>query len=365
MAESLETQTAIAFSTAVESSYGTNPVTAAGFTSILTTARERPTPDGEKTDDRGRIGRGNAMYPSIQRSGFSIPTAFEIADVVNVGNIVPLLRRYTGAAPVAPVTVEALLAFRHSFYEQNPDTAGLQLPSSSFVCSNNEYDYLLPGGCGSTLQVSQQGTADPNFNLGIVTDGRGKRISVDYPAFGALAVPSGDQQYMYGTSSAVQYTDDLSATQSLTTPTHKLRSQTFSANNNLILDDTRQGMPQNDVAEPRRGWYRDFLHFGDREISAEMTLGMDGAYALKNAQELNLIYTNWTWTMKGDVIPTTAASNRYEFKIVIPKFYLRAPRQGGESGKTTKSFTVFPVTHAGFYGLYKLEVVNGTSTTIS
>ncbi len=364
MAESLETQTVIAFSTAVEAAYGTNPVTAGLYTSIVTRVRERPTPDQEKTDDRGVIGRGNAMYPSFQRSGFTIPTSFEISDVVQAGTMAPLLRRYLGATAAAPAVVEAAVAFRHTFYEQNPDTAGLQLPSSSFVYMNNEFDYLLPGGVGSTFQCSQAGTADPNFTLSIVTNGLGKRISVDYPAFGALAVP-GDVPYMYGTSSSIQYTDDLAATISLTNPDHKLRSETFSANNALILDDTRQGMPQVDTNEPKRGWYRDFLHFGDREITFEFTMGMDGDYAMKNAHELNLVYTNLRWTMKGDRIPTALVTNKYEVAIVIPKFYIRSPRQGGENQKTTKTFTAFPVTHAGHYGVWRAEIVNGVSAAIS
>lgn len=364
MAESLTSQTVIGFSTAPEASYGTNPVTAGLYTPMVTRARDLPVPDSDRADDRGVIGRGNAMYPSFQRSGFRQPTSFEITDMVQVGTLAPLIRRFCGAAGVAPVLVEAAIAFRHTFTEADPDTAGLQLPSSSFVYQNNEYDYLHPGTVGSALQVSQNGVADPSFSLQLVGSGQARRISEDYPGFGTLAVPS-EEPYMYGASSAMQYTDELSATISLTTPTHKLRSQSFSVNNALITDDTRQGMPQLDAAEPRRGWYRNFLHFGDREVSAEFTMGMDGDYSLKDAEELNTAYTNWTWTMKGDLIPTTAASNRYEMKIVIPKFYLRSPRTGEENVKRTKTFTVFPVIHGGGYGVYNIEVVNGVSGTIS
>ena len=78
--ESLTSQTVIAFSTAPESTYGTNAVTAAGFTPMVTTVRELPVTDSEKIDDRGVIGRGNAMYPTFQRSGFRNPTGFELSD---------------------------------------------------------------------------------------------------------------------------------------------------------------------------------------------------------------------------------------------------------------------------------------------
>lgn len=362
--ESLTSQTVIAFSTAPESSYGVNPTTAATFTPMVTRVREQPVPDSERSDDRGVIGRGNAMYPSYQRSGFRIPTAFEISDVAQVGTFAPLLRRFMGKTAAVPTVVEAGIAFKSIFREADPNVEGLQLPSSSFVYQNNEYDYLLTGGVGSTLQLAQTGTQDPNFTLGIVCSGNAKRISVDYPAFGSLAVP-GIDPYMYGTSSAIQYTDDGAVTVSLTTPSHKLRSQTFNANNALITDDTRQGMPQVDAAEPRRGWYRDFLHYGDRDQSFEFTMGMDGDYALKNAEELNLVYTNLTWTMRGDLIPTTASANKYELKLIIPKFHLRLPRVGEDNAKRTKTFAAFPVTHAAYYGLYSFELVNGVSTAIS
>jgi hypothetical protein len=304
------------------------------------------------------------MYPSWQRSGFRIPVTFEMSDIMQVGVLLPLLRRFMGAPGSAPTVVEAAVAWKHTFYEADPEVEGIQLPSSSFVYQNNEYDYLHTGGCGSTFQLSQTGTADPTFSMGIATGGQAKRISEAYPAFGSLAVPAVDP-YMYGTSSEIQYTDDTPTTVSLTTPTHKLRNETFSVNNALVTDDTRQGMPQVDANEPRRGWYRDFLHFGDREVTTEFTMGMDGDYALKDAEELNLIYTNFTWTMKGDIIPTTATNNRYEAKLIIPKFYLRLPRSGEENVKRTKAFTVFPVIHAGHYGVYRFECVNGVSTTIS
>ncbi len=362
--ESLVTQTALAYSTAPESAYGVNPVIAADYTSFLTRAAEQPVPDTEKTDDRGDIGRGNAMYPSTQRTGFAIPTSFDITNIVDVGSLQPLVRRYMGKTSAAPSVVEASIAFKHILREADPDVEGLQLPSTSFVYQNNEFDYLLPGGVGSTFQVAQAGTQDPNFTLGIVTSGNRKRISEDYPAFGSLGVPSIPPR-MYGTSSNVQFTDDVAATVNLTTPEHKLRGETFTANNALITDDTRQGMPQIDTTEPRLGWYRDFLHYGDREQGAEFTTGMDGDYSLKSAQELNLIYTNWTWTMRGDKIPTTATNNKYEFKIIIPKFYLRLPRSGNEGAKKTKTFTIFPVVHAAYYGLYSIEIVNGIATAVN
>ncbi len=94
-------------------------------------------------------------------------------------------------------------------------------------------------------------------------------------------------------------------------------------------------------------------------------MGMDGDFAQKNAEELNLIYTNWTWEMLGDLIPTTAASNKYSFKVIIPKFNLRTPSAGEANNKSTKTFTVFPLVHGAYYGVYSIEIINGVSTAIA
>lgn len=366
MAESLLSQTVLAYSTAVETTYGTPPsLLASGYTPTVTRARALPVPYSDKTDDRGVIGRGTAMYPSYQRSGFRVPVAFEMSDMVQVGTIVPLIRRYMGAAPAAPSTVEAAIAFKHTFNELNPDTGGLQLAASSWVYSLNEFDHMMSGGVGSTMQFAQQGAADPTYTMSIVTSGFARRVSlITSPVFGTLGVP-GAEPYMYGADSAVQYTDNSSVTISLTTPSHKMRSVTFNANNNLDTTDTRAGMPAISATQPERGWYRDFLHFTDRDVSAEFTMSMDGDYSLKDAEELNSIFTNFKWTMNGTVIPTTASNSRYQLAITIPKFNLRTPSAGEANAKSTKTFTLFPLVHAAFYGVYKIEVINGVSTTIT
>jgi len=364
MAESLTSQTVISISNTPEAVYGIIDAaidTAAEHTSMVTRSREHPVTETEKFDDRGVVGRGNTMYPSFQRSGFTVPVALEFTDVVQVGaGFCKLLRRYMGATAGVPTVVEAAVAWKHTFGELNPTTGGLQLPSSAIVYNNNEYDFIHRGVVGSTLQIQQQGTADPYYTMALASSGMADRLSITYPAFGTLAIPP-LAPYMYGASSSAQYTDNLSATISLTTPTHKMRALTFNANNALITDDTRMGMPQVDATEPKRGWYRDFLHFGDREVSLEWTMGMDGDYSLKTAEELNTEYTNFIWQMNGDKL---SATNKNYMKIIVPKFTLRNPRTGEENMKRTKTFTTFPLVNAG-YGVYTVEIQNNISTAIS
>jgi hypothetical protein len=363
MAESLTSQTVIAFSTAPESTYGTNPITAATFTSMVTRSREHPVTESEKFDDRGVVGRGNTMYPSFQRSGFRVPVAFEITDVVQVGTFAKLLRRYMGKLPSAPAVLEAAVAWKHTLNELDPTVSGLQLPSTSVIYQNNEFDFVHTGCIGSTLQIAQTGTADPYHTLAMASSGMAKRLSntTDFPSFGTLTPPTQDP-YMYGASSAAAYTNAVPVTVSLTTPEHKLRALTFNANNALITDDTRMGMPQADVTEPKRGWYRDFLHFGDREITMEWTMGMDGDYSLKDAEELNSEFTAFSWTMFGDKL---SATNKNSLKIIIPKFALRLPRTGEENMKRTKTFTAFPLVHGAYYGVYSVEITNNSSAAIT
>jgi hypothetical protein len=94
----------------------------------------------------------------------------------------------------------------------------------------------------------------------------------------------------------------------------------------------------------------------------EWTMGMDGDYTLKDAEELNTEFTAFHWTMFGDKL---TATNKYGFKIIIPKFTLRTPRTGEENMKRTKTFAAFPLVHGAFYGVYQVELTTNSVTAIT
>lgn len=367
MPDSYITDTFIAFSLLPEATYGTALLTAANYFSVVTRARLLPLPSNRKSDDLGVIGRGSgSMYPSKQSSDLMNPIGFEMQDRVNVGSFATLLRRYMGHPQVSGdiTVVEAAKAWKHTFFEQDPDVdaGGRQLPSSSVVYRNKGADFLHPGCVGATLTVSQTGATKPDYTMAFNNGGFYHRIGeITAPVFGSLGLPAAEEE-MHGPDSRVLYTD-TGGTRNLVVPDRRLKSISFSANNNLDLADERAGLPSMDGSGcPKKGWYRDFLLFGDRQISATYRVMVDATMReWKQAVEDDVI-TSFTWNMLGNCVPTTATTSRYGVNLIISKCQFRDPAGNEDANKAVADIVVFPEIQATHYGVYKFEVVNGKST---
>lgn len=361
MADSQLSQTSIAFSSLPETAYNTAYILASEYKSIVTRARSFPLPSNEKGDDLGVIG-DNRVYPSRQTTGFLDPVVVEIQETVNVGWFNNLLRRFMGKPELVGdiAVVEATKAWRHHYYEQDPNSLGRQLPSSSVVYRNNGADFLYSGMVGSTLQIQQAGVADPQFTLQLVGSGLYKRIrDITSPVFGTLPA-SVVEQTMLGPETRVQYTDPL-ATRTITNP-RRMKSISFTANNNIDTGDLRAGAPRvNGAGCPGGGWYRDFLNMGDKTAAAEFRVAIDDDMREWASAQNDDIITNFTWDMRGYCIPTTAANNQYQCTVKIGKCYFRTPRGGEDNNTMVKDITVFPVVNATYWGGYKFEVINGVN----
>jgi hypothetical protein len=325
-------------------------------------------PENSKSDDTGVTGRGSSgMYPSYSENEVMQPTGIELSYTVNVNSFLLKLRRFMGKEMVSgDVTVqEAAIAWRKKMYELDPEV-DRQLPSSSIVYRNNGADFVHGGCVGSTLNVNQTGSQDPQYTMAFLNGGNFKQIrDITSPAFGSLPGVAAENR-MKGAETRAQYTDDI-GTLSLVTPARRLRSISFSANNNLDVEDERAGLPRiGDVACPNKGWYKDYLNFGDRQISAEMRVMLDYDMREWNAVISNKDITNFTWDMKGYCIPTTATNTQFGLSLIIPYCGFRAPRGGEDGGKMVKDVSVFPMLPASptHYGVYRFEAVTATNALI-
>lgn len=367
MADSYISQTAIGLSTQSEEDFGVFYEDAASdYTKILTRARIIPLPDIRKSDDTGVTGRGSSsMYATYTENEVMNPIGIEVQYTVNVNSFLKMLRRYMGATMVSgDVTViEALKAWRKKFYELDPDVSR-QLPSSSIVYRNGGADFVHGGCVGSTLNVSQGGSADPQFAMAFMNGGNYERIR-NIVGFGNLPAMAKENR-MKGAETRVQYTDP-NGTVNLVTPNRRIRSISFSGNNNLDTEDERAGLPRvGDTVCPDAGWYKDYLLFGDRSISAEMRLMIDDDMREWDNVMKNRDITNFKWDMKGYCIPNTTAHDQYGVSLIIPFSGFRSPRGNEDSNKAVKDITVFPMipespTH---YGVYRFEAVTDNSTVI-
>ena len=369
MADSYGSQTSIAISKLPESSFGTIYDDATSdYDSILTRARILPMPDIRKSDDMGVVGRGSSsMYPSYSENEVMNPVGLEIQYTVNCNSFLKQLRRYMGKDMVSGdvTVVEATKAWKKIMYELDPDVSR-QLPSSSIVYRNNGADFIHGGCVGSTLNISQQGSQDPQYTMAFMNGGKYLRVrDVDPGPFGTLPAVAAENR-LKGAESRVQYTDPA-GTLSLVTPNRRLKSISFSANNNLDVEDERAGLPRvGEVACPDKGWYKDYLLFGDRQVSAEMRVMLDDDMREWDAVISNSDITNFTWDMKGYCIPTTAVDTQFGLKLVIPYCGFRAPRGNEDSNKMVTDVTIFPMLPASptHYGVYRFEATVGTSNAL-
>jgi hypothetical protein len=368
MADSRIRDTILAISTANESSYNGMIVLASAMSTLVTRSSGIPAPVLEKTDDKGVIGNyPNGEFATLQRSGFVIPPAFEISNVVSAEMFFKQVRRFLGLAdptPAAGDIIEAGIAFKHhAKMLPNNTGAGLQLPSSTFAFSNNGLDYLYAGCCGNTLQIQQQGGADPTYSIGYVGSGKYKRIrDVSGPVFGSFSAPAA-QNYMLGPSTELEFTDDVGLV-SLTTA-HRLRNVTINVQNNLRTDLKLAGASPIDPADLKKGWYLDSLTHGDRDAGATMRVALDDTlrefYAANNDTDI----TNFTMRMRGYTIPTTAAANRFTIEVIFGKCHFNGQQVTDDGGDACLDINISPCSDLVNFGIVKVDCINNVATAIA
>ena len=368
MADSRIRDTILAISTANESTYNGMVVLASDMSTLVTRSTGIPAPVLEKNDDKGVIGNyPNGEFASLQRSGFVVPPAFEISNVVSAEMFFKQVRRFLGKAdpvPAAGDIIEAGIAFKHhAAMLANNTAAGLQLPSSTFAFSNNGLDYLYAGCCGNTLQIQQQGGADPTYAIGYVGSGLYKRIrDVAGPVFGTLAAPAA-QNYMLGPETQVEFTDD-SGLLSLTTA-HRLRNITINVQNNLRTDLRLAGASPVDPADLKKGWYLDSLTHGDRDAGATMRIALDDTLREFFDANNDTDITNFTMRMRGYKIPTTAANSRYTVEVVFGKCHFNGQQVTDDGGDAALDINITPCSDGTNFGIVKVDAINGVATAIA
>jgi hypothetical protein len=361
--DSTLTQTTLAYSTDTEASPNTVPQVAAEYTTYETLARILPIPNAEKQSDEQRIGGGAASaYPTFQRNRVLEPQAIDMSDIVNAERFPTQFRQHLGAVEeIASIEVlEALKAWRHNFFKMNFDVSGRTPETRTFIVKNNGAYFAYGGGVSGTLQIQQNGIDDPRFTNGIVTTGYYEDIAL-VGGFGTLSVPTRDPlKDMLGAETALSYNDGV-----LRSLQGRWKSFNFNSNNNVDTGDLRAGLSRVNAAVcPTRGWYRNYLNWGDETISLEFRVAHDSLMLEWNAAQLNTVLTSFDIFMKGSCIPTTVGNIQYSVKVSVGKCYFRNVRGGDDNNLAVLDIGVFPVRNGSYFGVWKGEVVNGMSGVI-
>lgn len=370
MGDSRTRDTILAISTANESTFNGMIVLASAMSTLVTRSTGIPAPVNEKFDDKGVIGNyPNGEFASEQRSGFVIPPAFEISNVVSAEMFFKQIRRFFGAPDPTPAgadIIEAGIAFKHyAAMLANNTGAGLQLPSSTFAFSNNGLDYLYAGCCGNTLQIQQQGGADPTYSIGYVGSGKNKRIrDVATPVFGSLVAPV-KQNYMLGPETQLEFTDDGGLLSLTTGASGRLRSVTINVQNNLRTDLKLAGASPVDVADLKKGWYLDSLQHGDRDAGAVMRIALDDTLRAFYDANNDTDITNFTMRMRGYKIPTTATGSRYQAEVIFNKAHFNGQQVTDDNGDACLDINVTPCSDGVNFGIVKVNCINSVATAIA
>lgn len=369
MAKSLVADTILGHSTDPEVTLNAMVLAAAQMTALKTRSTNIPAPGNQKIDDAGEIGGGldAGEFPTEQRNGFATPPTWDHVNTVDAGNFVKELRRILGAADPVPAgasIIEAGIAFQHPLSMLSNNTAaGLQLPSSTWAYSNNGMDYLLGGVLGNTVNVTQNGAADPQFTIGYVGSGLYKRIrDISGPAFGVMAQPVA-QPKMKGPLTELEFTDAGGTTM----PSAVRRIINLSVTYNSAIDTGRQlmGASMIDPNDDTKGWYLDEMLHGNRVAGATMRIFGDNTMR-EFANDLNnTTITGFKMRMRGDKIPGTVANNRYLVELNIGKCYFRNTRCVEDGGFFALDIDVFATAPASGFGVLSARAINGVATAIA
>lgn len=364
MPDSTISQTLLAYSTALEAAFNTNPVLATDFTAFETQARLFFVPNVAKSPDVPRVGAGAASaYPSDQRSSVLEPPAIDIQDVVNVEHFPIFERQHMGQTEVLG-DIEELdvgIAYRHHHYKQNFDNDGRQLDSRSIIARNNGATFIYTGCVSNSLQIQQTGIEDPQFTAGFVGSGNYVDYTAIAPPFGQVATPTRDgSKDMLGAETIITYNDG--GAKSLQ---GRWISFSWTSNNNIQTQNLRAGLPRvNAETCPTNGWYRNQLLADDETYSLEIRIAHDDAMDEWDDAQRNVVLTDFFIDMRGNCIPTTTNDTQYAVGIRTGKCYFRNVRGADDNNDAVLDIAVFGVRNGTHFGVHKFEIVDGSNAII-
>jgi len=156
MAESLTRDIRYGVSKAVETSYNTPYTAAADFWGAFGTGAFT-VPNVGKITDAGKVGNQSEASNTV-RNDYWEPTGLEIADELNTEIAAYLARRAFGGT-----SVNAALTASQSYSHAVPmaTSGSKQLPPSTIVSLEENYDLILPGCVVNQFSITQEKTASP------------------------------------------------------------------------------------------------------------------------------------------------------------------------------------------------------------
>lgn len=347
MAEFITRQIKLGLSKTAESAYNTPVTGGSNFWGAISTTAGFGIPQLEKLDDLNKVGTGHE-FATYLRNNYWSHSQVQLGDELNTDQAVVLLARAFGGdittAAATGETGEDL--FVHDIEIQSGTSR--QLPSSTVVTSVGRLDsshqgasFIYPGMVVDSIQIQQDSQAAvPQFTADLV--GSGKYTQTDATI---AAIPdTAFQHYIHGAAVSITFNDGTAI--DLTDPAdQRVRSWSFSYNNNLRRDDRRPGDPFRVTGDPFSGAYVNRLLRGARSCQAMLTVSLNEDLREFITHRDNVIITSLTITMLGELNGTA----QHELTIVLPKSYMRAVTPSTDNDDSTLQLEIFPVKGSGEY----------------
>lgn len=338
-----------------ESTYNTPQTTGANYERLVTTNAVVFIPNQETRTDQGRAG---SEFASAICNTYWEPAALTVAGEGDFAGFGRLALRAVGGT-ITDTTVVSAAAFKHSA-PMLPGTTSLQLPSFNMIAAieSSGASYLYTGCVVDRMRVSKEAGQLAQISFDILGSGkhRGPHAVTSLPStpsFGCTR-PYGFASYNNG--GAI----DLSTGCRVKSWNLELANNHAPASNRCDGDSTQNKNDYTASGGASDAAFLGKLEHGDRTLTGEIVLELDGTYAEHTDLTEKVTLTDFTVGYRGAVLD--AGGPTYETtKFIIPTAKFLTSRFTDVNGKACVTLSLLPVTSG--TSVLTVEVVNAVTAT--
>jgi hypothetical protein len=334
------------------------------FTRAQMRGRTFGIPTLDKISNEDLVGTGHEFATNVRNNYWTHPV-MTVGEDVNTENMAVFLANTFGGVNAAPAAVTGNVNAKEHILLMQTAAQGRQLPSRNIISSvgyiddaNPGADFMFAGVVPDSFTISQTRADTPTWSVDLVGSGRWVR---PLPTGVRTGLPTDvlEQNPVHGAAVTVSYDDGTSLNLSAL---GKVRSWTFTYNNNLRRDDRRPGDPFLIPNDPTSGAYVRYLLRGPRTATASITVSLSEDLREFLTHQQNRIVTNLSFLMKGYVIPGVTPTN-HTVEIKMPRSVIRGIGGTDDNDDAALTLDFFPMKGTGEY--VTARIINTRATALA
>lgn len=341
-----------------ESSYNTPQTTGTNYERLVTTNAVVPIPNQEIRTDQGRAG---SEFASAVCNTYWEPTTISVSGDGDFAGMGRLALRAVGGT-ITDATVVTSLAFSHTA-PMLPGSSGLQLPSFNMIAAleSSGASYLYTGCVVDRMRLTKEAGQIAQLSFDILGSGkhRGPHAVTSLPSAPSFSCLRPYGYVSYDNGSPI----DLSAGCRVRSFSAELNNNHSPANNRCDGDSTQDADDYTASGGASDAAYLSKLEHGDRTVSAEIVLELDGTFAEKTDLAEKVTLTNFTLGYRGnDLDPGGTPATTYElFQLIFATAVFQTGRFTDVNGKACVTLSLLPITSG--TSVVSVKVQNGITAT--